>query len=166
MIRSVAAIQCGSTSSIVDLSVAGIGRTRFVPRLVREADAATMSPAVRSAINQVIPRTGSGFPVALFRQASDLATGLGCILTKKGVIETEAYERTAVPGLYVAGDASRHVQLSIVAAAEGAEAAFAINTELFRDDLAEQERDWQQRGEMPPVGAAMSGLPDMSAQHG
>jgi len=41
-----------------------------------------------------------------------------------------------VPGLYVAGDASRRVQLVIVAAAEGAEAAFAINMALLKEDLA------------------------------
>jgi thioredoxin reductase len=39
-----------------------------------------------------------------------------------------------VPGLYVAGDASRDVQLVIVAAAEGAKAAFAINVALQEDD--------------------------------
>jgi hypothetical protein len=37
--------------------------------------------------------------------------------------------------LFVAGDASRAVQLVIVAAAEGAEAAFAINKALIKDDL-------------------------------
>jgi thioredoxin reductase len=35
-----------------------------------------------------------------------------------------------VPGLYVAGDASRDVQFAIVAAAEGAKAAVAINKAL------------------------------------
>ena len=38
-------------------------------------------------------------------------------------------------GLYVAGDASRAVQWVVVAAAEGDEAAFAINTDLLREDL-------------------------------
>ena len=38
--------------------------------------------------------------------------------------------------LYVAGDASRAVQWVIVAAAEGAEAAFAINTDLLKEDLS------------------------------
>jgi thioredoxin reductase len=52
------------------------------------------------------------------------------------VVETGRFERTAVPGLYVAGDASRNVQLVIIAAAEGAIAAFAINTELLNEDLA------------------------------
>ena len=41
----------------------------------------------------------------------------------------------AASGLYVAGDASRAVQWVIVAAAEGAEAAFAINSDLIREDL-------------------------------
>jgi len=40
-----------------------------------------------------------------------------------------------VPGLFVAGDASRAVQLAIVAAAEGAEAAFVINKALITEDL-------------------------------
>ena len=37
--------------------------------------------------------------------------------------------------LFVAGDASRAVQWVVVAAAEGAEAAFAINTDLINEDL-------------------------------
>jgi hypothetical protein len=36
--------------------------------------------------------------------------------------------------LYVAGDASRDVQWVIVAAAEGAEAAFAMTQELIKED--------------------------------
>jgi thioredoxin reductase len=51
-------------------------------------------------------------------------------------MRTGEHEETNVPGLFVAGDASRRVQLAIVAAAEGAEAAFAINTELLKEDLA------------------------------
>lgn len=68
-------------------------------------------------------------------QACDLPRRLGCAFTRKGAVETGAYEGTNVPGLYVAGDASRYVQLTIIAAAEGAMAAFAINTELLREDL-------------------------------
>jgi len=67
---------------------------------------------------------------------SDLSAKLGCIMTQRGVVRTGEYEATNVPGLYVAGDASRRVQLVIVAAAEGAEAAFAINTALLKEDLA------------------------------
>jgi thioredoxin reductase len=65
----------------------------------------------------------------------ELLTKLDCNLTSKGTVETYNYEKTNVPGLYVAGDASRRVQFAIVAAAEGAMAAFAINNELTDEDL-------------------------------
>jgi thioredoxin reductase len=68
-------------------------------------------------------------------QRSELAIRLGCEFNDKGTVRTGKYESTHLPGLYVAGDASRAVQWVIVAAAEGAEAAFAINTDLIKDDL-------------------------------
>ncbi len=64
----------------------------------------------------------------------DLPRRLGCRFTRKGAIRTDRFERTGVPGLYVAGDASRDVQLVIVAAAEGAKAAFAINHQLQEEE--------------------------------
>ena len=67
-------------------------------------------------------------------QSCNIASGFGCEFDEKGSVKTRAYERTNVPGLYVAGDASRHVELAIVAAAEGAMAAFAINSELLQED--------------------------------
>lgn len=70
------------------------------------------------------------------RQRTDLAQKLGCALTRKGSVHTGNYETTAVKGLYVAGDASRLVRIAIVAAAEGALAAFAINSELTREQTA------------------------------
>lgn len=69
-------------------------------------------------------------------QHSDLAARLGTAFTHRGSVHTDDKEHTTVPGLYVAGDAARHVQLAIVAAAEGAEAAFAINTALLKEDLS------------------------------
>jgi thioredoxin reductase len=68
-------------------------------------------------------------------QQSALAISLGCEFNDKGTVRTGKYESTHLSGLYVAGDASRAVQWVIVAAAEGAEAAFAINTDLLKDDL-------------------------------
>ena len=68
-------------------------------------------------------------------QQSELALGLGCEFNEKGTVRTGKYESTHLPGLYVAGDASRAVQWVVVAAAEGAEAAFAINTDLLKEDL-------------------------------
>jgi thioredoxin reductase len=86
----------------------------------------------------------SGEPVArraLFfttgqTQQSQLATALGCEFNEKGTVRTGKYEATHLTGLYVAGDASRAVQWVVVAAAEGAEAAFAINTDLVKEDLS------------------------------
>ena len=68
-------------------------------------------------------------------QRSDIAARLGYNPGTKDTVDTHNYEKTNVPGLYVAGDASRKVQFAIVAAAEGAMAAFAINTDLLREDL-------------------------------
>lgn len=69
------------------------------------------------------------------RQGSDLAHQLGCGFTSRGAVRTGEYEITDIPGVYVAGDASKMVQLAIVAAAEGAQAAFAINTALVTEDF-------------------------------
>ncbi|HEX5386478.1 MAG TPA: NAD(P)/FAD-dependent oxidoreductase [Gemmatimonadales bacterium] len=68
-------------------------------------------------------------------QASVLALKLGAPLDDKGAVATKKGERTGTRGLYVAGDASKDAQLVVVAAAEGAQAAVAINTELNRADL-------------------------------
>ena len=78
---------------------------------------------------------GALFFVSRQRQRSSLAASLGCQFTDSGTVDTDEHEATNVPGLYVAGDASRDVQFAIVAAAEGAEAAAAINTALHQREL-------------------------------
>jgi thioredoxin reductase len=70
-------------------------------------------------------------------QRSDLARKLGCRFTRKGAVNTGSCEATDVPGLYVAGDSSKEAQFVVVAAAEGAEAAMAINKALLQEDLAQ-----------------------------
>ncbi|HEY4650350.1 MAG TPA: NAD(P)/FAD-dependent oxidoreductase [Pontibacter sp.] len=67
-------------------------------------------------------------------QQSDIGKQLGCEFTSKGVIKTGRHQNTNIPGLYVAGDADRDMQLVIVAAAEGAKAGVAINMELQKED--------------------------------
>src|ERR1044072_4199573 len=69
------------------------------------------------------------------QQRSDLPAKLGCEFTEQGWVSTSDYEATNIRGLYVAGDASCFVQFVIVAAAEGAKAAVAINKELLRADV-------------------------------
>jgi thioredoxin reductase len=80
------------------------------------------------------PRRALFFTTGQF-QRSDLSVRLGCQFNDKGTVRTGKYETTHLEGLYVAGDASRAVQWVVVAAAEGAEAAFAINTDLIKSDL-------------------------------
>jgi thioredoxin reductase len=67
-------------------------------------------------------------------QRSPLFAELGCDFTGKGGVQSGNTEETNIPGLYVAGDASRDVQFVIVAASEGAQAAVAINKALLRED--------------------------------
>jgi thioredoxin reductase len=92
-------------------------------------------------LNHILFENGSRLPRrALFfttgqSQRSDLSIRLGCEFNEKGTVMTGRYETTHLRGLYVAGDASRAVQWVVVAAAEGAEAAFAINTDLIKEDL-------------------------------
>jgi thioredoxin reductase len=81
-----------------------------------------------------LPRRALFFTTGQFQQ-SELAVLLGCEFNDKGTVRTGKYESTHLRGLYVAGDASRAVQWVVVAAAEGAEAAFAINTDLIAEDL-------------------------------
>ena len=66
---------------------------------------------------------------------SHLAAALGGQLTRAGKIRCGRYEATTVPGVYAAGNILNDVQLSIVAAADGARAAFGINLALTREDF-------------------------------
>jgi thioredoxin reductase len=71
-----------------------------------------------------------------WRQRSDLPAKVGCKFTAEGAVETDEYEATNIAGLFVAGDAERHGGMAIIAAAEGARAACAINAALLKEDLA------------------------------
>ena len=85
---------------------------------------ASGEPALRDAL----------FVVAGQRQRSPLAERLGCRFTEKGTVHTGTCEVTNVPGLFVAGDASKEAQFVIVAASEGTEAAMAIHKALMKED--------------------------------
>ncbi|HTV01369.1 MAG TPA: NAD(P)/FAD-dependent oxidoreductase [Luteitalea sp.] len=70
-------------------------------------------------------------------QRSPLAEHLGCTFTTKGHVRCDRKGRTGVANLFVAGDANGDVQFVVVAAAEGAKAAVAINKELQAEDAVE-----------------------------
>jgi thioredoxin reductase len=74
------------------------------------------------------------------RNQSKLAQSLGCKFGRNGGVLCGDYEATSVPGVFVAGNIIRDVQLSIVAAAEGARAAFGINRALTREDFERRTR--------------------------
>jgi thioredoxin reductase len=75
------------------------------------------------------------FIVARQVQASPLPAQLGCEDRERRTVPTAEHQQTRLPGLYVVGDASRDVQMVIIAAAEGADAAFSINKYLLSQDL-------------------------------
>src|SRR3954453_6591690 len=68
-------------------------------------------------------------------QRSPLATVLGCETNDDDLVDTYDKQRTCVEGVFVAGDAAGDVQFAIVAAAEGAIAAVAINHMLQEQDV-------------------------------
>lgn len=115
-------------------------------KLARNGIAVREEPVLRlegneGALSQIVfrgvpplPRRALFFTTGQY-QRSDLLTRLGCEFNEKGTVRTGKYETTHLPGLFVCGDASRAVQWVVVAASEGAEAAFAINTELLKEDL-------------------------------
>jgi thioredoxin reductase len=97
-------------------------------------------------LQRVVFASGAPLPrSALFfttgqHQRSPLAERLGAQFTEKGAVDTGVCESTNVPGLYVAGDSSKEAQFVIVAAAEGTQAAMAINKALLKDDLAQNSK--------------------------
>jgi thioredoxin reductase len=65
---------------------------------------------------------------------SHIVESLGCILTKKKAVITNRLQQTNIPGVYVAGDASKDMHFVVVAAAEGAKAGVTINKELQKEE--------------------------------
>ena len=63
-------------------------------------------------------------------QRSELPRKLGCAFDADGGVIATDRQCTGVAGMYVAGDADKEVQFVLVAAAQGATAAVAINREL------------------------------------
>ncbi|MEJ1938192.1 FAD-dependent oxidoreductase, partial [Nostoc sp. NIES-2111] len=125
------------------LAAAGVSiETRPVERLVAGADGRLAEILFRDGTAR---RCDGLFHLAKAQQRSSLVEKLGCDLGSKGTAKTSEYEKTNVPGIWVAGDASRRVQWAIVAAAEGALAAFAVNTELTEEDVASAARSGEGR---------------------
>jgi thioredoxin reductase len=68
-------------------------------------------------------------------QHSSLPEQLGCSFADRNEVRTRRSQYSGIQGLYLAGDADGDVQFAIVAAAEGAIAAVAINHELQQEQI-------------------------------
>jgi thioredoxin reductase len=124
-------------SQLSDEQLERLGRHNIAIRedkIVRLNGVEGLLKSIEFANGETLTRRGMFFSTGQ-RQGSDLPQKLGCDFTEQGCVDTGEYESTNVPGLYVAGDASRLVQFVIVAASEGAQAAVAINKELMKEDL-------------------------------
>jgi thioredoxin reductase len=84
----------------------------------------------------------AGFLHAPTRQRSDLPSQLGCTLLEDGSVMVDDLGQTSVPGVLAAGDMARRPSMPVpgaqvvIAAAEGAIAAVAIDQTLSLQELA------------------------------
>lgn len=118
-----------------------------VERLIQHGVKVATSPVVRlegtqgpdGRLTGALLEDGTRLPLgALFfstgrTQHSELPELLGCLVNERNEIETDRLQHTDVHGLFLAGDADGDVQFAIVAAAEGAKAAVAINLQLQKE---------------------------------
>jgi len=77
-----------------------------------------------------------------------LAKKLGLELTPKGYIKVDARHRTAVPGIFAAGDVEGGYKQIVIAAGKGAEAAMAIFEDLI-------DPYWKREERRPPAEAVV-----------
>jgi thioredoxin reductase len=89
--------------------------------------------AIRFTTGKIIARTGLFFSPGQ-SQRSPFGEKLGCKFDGDNCICCSESAATGIPGVYVAGNASRGLQLVIIAAGEGTQAAFAINQALLEHD--------------------------------
>lgn len=135
-----------------DRVTACTGGERVAPkdrqRLTRHGVALRTEPIARlegdgQALRRVVFASGAPLECdALFFnteqvQRSVLPDLLGCEQRGGHQLRTHDKQRTCRPGLFLAGDADGDVQFVIVAAAEGARAAVAINRDLQEEDRGE-----------------------------
>jgi thioredoxin reductase len=79
-------------------------------------------------------------------QKSDLPRRLGCRFDRDGAVVCRRHAAAGVPGLFVAGNVRNGVHLAITAAAEGAEAALAMNESLLEKSRPRRSGATPRRG--------------------
>lgn len=92
-------------------------------------------------LSQVEFDDGSSFPLtALYsrpemRQQCSVPESLGCEVTEHGLLKTDGFQKTAVPGLFVCGDASSMMRSVANAVATGNVAGAMANSELIQEEF-------------------------------
>jgi len=122
-----------------EVRIAGLEARRGALRAIEFRDGTTLP---RRALFFDTPVTGQ----------SRLAESLGCEFNRRGGVKCGRYEATNVPGVFVAGNIIKDVQLAIVAAAEGARAAFGINRALTREEFQRNAASRPSRRPRPRPG--------------
>jgi thioredoxin reductase len=106
---------------------------------------------IRFTDGSFLPRSALFFSPGQY-QRSPLAEQLGCEFCEgSNCIQCGEDTATNIPGVYAAGNASRGVQLVIAAAAEGMQAAFAINSALLDADAASNALRDHEPGQPAPA---------------
>ena len=125
-----------------------------ISRLEGESD---KLEGIRFIDDNFLPRSALFFSPGQY-QRSHLAEQLGCEFCEdSNCIQCGENAATNIPGVYAAGNASRGVQLVIAAAAEGMQAAFAINSALLDADAASNALRDHEPGQPTPSGRITPG---------
>ncbi|MEO7931945.1 MAG: NAD(P)/FAD-dependent oxidoreductase [Chthoniobacterales bacterium] len=93
--------------------------------------------AIRFGNGKVLPRQALFFETRP-KTAARFARDMKCDFTDDISIRTGDSEETNIPGVFVVGNASDGLQMVVMAAAEGASAAYAINELLLNQSLVNQ----------------------------
>jgi thioredoxin reductase len=129
------------TDGAATLDAAGRARLRRAGIILDEEPVRALRGGPAEGLEAIVFASGRERPCrALFfdagaPQRSPIAEWLGCEIDATGAIPCDAHAATGIPGLFVAGNVRCGVHLAITAAAEGAEAAIAINDLLLEWDL-------------------------------
>jgi thioredoxin reductase len=102
-------------------------------RIVRFQHEGSRLLGVECELRETLPADALFFS-APQRSKCELAGSLGVTCDDEFAGRTSDKQQTNVPGIFIAGDADGDVQFAIVAAAEGAKAAVAMNAELLQED--------------------------------
>jgi len=76
------------------------------------------------------------FLCAALVQRSEIPTAIGCALTADGHVAVDDEHRTSVDGVYACGDMCTSIHQVIVAAADGARTALAVDDAIVDDEIA------------------------------